>query len=279
MPEMTAPELDRYQKFPTLRFSRPASRVLEIVLSNPEKLNAVGPDMHRDLTYVWPEVDRDPLTRVVVIRAAGQAFSAGGDPEFIAAVIKDPQLRARVYQEAKDLVYNIINCSKPIVSAMHGMAKGPGLAIGLLADVSIVTPDMRLADGHIRQGVAAGDHAVVIWPLLVGMAKAKYHLLTCKPVLGEEAERIGLVSLCVPEAELIARAYEVAAELAAMSPSAVAHTKYALNNWLRSAGPAFDTSLALEFLGWEQPDALEGLAAAREKRDPKFADDLSRTTE
>lgn len=274
---MSATEVDRYQSFTTLQFSRPGSRVLEIVLSNPEKLNAVGADMHRDLTYVWPAIDRDPQTRVVVVRGAGKAFSAGGDPDFVEAVINDVQVRARVYQEAKDLVYNLINCSKPIVAAMHGMVKGPGLAVGLLADVSIVTPDIRLMDGHIKQGVAAGDHAAVIWPLLVGMAKAKYYLLTSRPLLGQEAERLGLVSLCVPEADLIKRAYEVAAELVAVSPSAVAHTKYALNNWLRMAGPTFDTSLALEFLGWEGRDALEGLTAAREKRDPDFEDDLSRS--
>jgi len=227
--------------------------VLEIVLSNPGKLNAADADMHRDLADVWPEIDRDPQTRVVVARGAGKAFSAGGDLDFVESVISDVQVRARAYREARDLVYNVINCSKQIISAMHGVAVGAGLAVGLLADVSIVTPDGRLIDGHTRLGVAAGDHAAIIWPLLVGMAKAKFYLLTCEPLVGQEAERLGLVSPCVPEADLVERAYEVAPRLAEASPSALADTKYALNNWLRMAGPTFDASLALEFWGsWDR---------------------------
>jgi enoyl-CoA hydratase len=142
--------------------------------------------------------------------------------------------------------------------------------VGLLADVSIATPEARIVDGHTKLGVAAGDHAVIVWPLLCGMAKAKYHLLLCEPLSGEEAERLGLVSLCVPEAELEERSLEVARRLAAGSQSAIAHTKLALNNWLRAAGPAFDASLALEFLDMTGPDVGEGVAAVREKRAPRF---------
>jgi enoyl-CoA hydratase len=118
--------------------------------------------------------------------------------------------------------------------------------------------------------VAAGDHAAIIWPLLCGMAKAKYYLLTCDPLSGQEAERIGLISLCVPDEELDARALAVAIKLANGAPRAIAWTKHALNHWLRSAGPAFDASLALEFLGFTGPEAAEGLASHREKRKPKF---------
>ncbi|HUY45549.1 MAG TPA: enoyl-CoA hydratase/isomerase family protein [Streptosporangiaceae bacterium] len=267
--------LEQYQHFSSMRFRRPRPRVLEVTLSSPGRLNAADATMHRHLADLWPEVDRDPETRVVVLRGEGKAFSAGGDLDFVHDVIHDVAVRAQAYREARDLVYNVINCSKPIVSAMHGVAVGAGLAVGLLADVSIVSPDVRLIDGHTRLGVAAGDHAAIIWPILVGMAKAKYYLLTCETLSGEEAERLGLVSLCVPEAELFDRATEVAERLAAASPSAIAHTKYALNNWLRMAGPTFDASLALEFLGFAGQDATEGLAAVREKRDPHFKDDPS----
>ena len=106
-------------------------------------------------------------------------------------MIADFETRARVWKEARDLVYNVINCSKPIVSAMRGVAVGAGLVAGLLADISIASKDCRIIDGHTRLGVAAGDHAAIIWPLLCGMAKAKYYLLLCEPVRGEEAERIG----------------------------------------------------------------------------------------
>jgi len=175
-----------------------------------------------------------------------------------------------VFHEARDLVYNVINCPKPIVSAMTGPAVGAGLAVGLLADVSIATPEARIVDGHTKLGVAAGDHAVIVWPLLCGLAKAKYHLLLCEPLDGVEAERIGLVSLCVPAAELEERALAIAVRLAEAAQPAIRHTKLALNNWLRLAGPAFDASLALEFLDLTGPEVREGVAAVREKRPPKF---------
>jgi enoyl-CoA hydratase len=145
--------------------------------------------------------------------------------------------------------------------------------VALLADISIAAKSARLIDGHTKLGVAAGDHAVIIWPLLCGMAKAKYHLLLCETVSGEEAERIGLVSLAVPDDELAARALEVATRLAEGAQSAIRWTKYALNNWLRTAGPLFDTSLALEFIGFSGPELPEGVAALREKRPPRFPPD------
>ena len=261
---------ERYAAFASLRFSRPADGVLDIVMSTPGKLNAAGHEMHRDLAEVWNEVDRDPDTRVAVIRGEGKAFSSGGDLDLVADMADDFAVRVRVLKEARDLVYNVINCSKPVVSAMHGPAVGAGLVVGLLADVSIAARSARIIDGHTKLGVAAGDHAAIIWPLLCGMAKAKYHLLTCEPLSGEEAERIGLVSLCVDDDDLLDTAYAVAGRLAAGSQSAIRWTKYALNNWLRSAGPAFDTSLALEFMGFGGPDVHEGIAALRDKRPPRF---------
>jgi len=164
----------------------------------------------------------------------------------------------------------VINCGKPIVSAMHGPAVGAGLVAGLLADVSIAARTAKIIDGHTRLGVAAGDHAAIVWELLCGMAKAKYHLLLCEPLSGEEAERIGLVSLVVDDDALETASLDVAVRLAAAAPTAVRWTKYALNNWLRLAGPTFDASLALEFLGFTGPEIREGLASHREKRPPRF---------
>src|SRR6202040_3481756 len=188
----------------------------------------------------------------------------------IKETIRDHEFRTRNWKEARDIVYNMINCSKPVVSAMRGVAVGAGLACGLLADISIATKDCRIIDGHTRLGVAAGDHAAIVWPLLCGMAKAKYYLLLCDQVLGEEAERIGLISLAVEGAELDAKAVEIAGRLAEGAQSAIRWTKYALNNWLRAMGPTFDASLALEFLGFTGPEVKEGLASHLEKRKPAF---------
>ena len=262
--------IDLAATFPSLVFDKPEEGILTITMQAEGRLNAANAAMHRDLAEVWRAVDADPGTRAVVIRGAGGTFSSGGDFDLIEEIASDFGARARVLREARDLVYNVINCSKPIVSAMDGVAVGAGLVVGLLADISIAGRSARLIDGHTRIGVAAGDHAAIIWPLLCGIAKAKYHLLLCEPVSGEEAERIGLVSLSVPDEEVHVRALEVARRLAAGSPTAISWTKYALNNWLRAAGPIFDSSLALEFLGFTGPDVAEGVAARRAKRSPNF---------
>jgi enoyl-CoA hydratase len=264
-------EAARYaREFPSLTFLAPEAGILELVISNPARLNAATEAMHRDLALVWRAIDLDPAVRVVLVRGEGAHFSSGGDFAMIDRMISDEATLMRVWKEAGDLVYNLINCSKPVISAIRGNAVGAGLAIALLADVSIAADDARILDGHTRLGVAAGDHAVIIWPLLCGLAKARYYLLTNKPLSGREAERIGLVAVSVPDAEVIATAFEVARNLAAGSASAQSFTKHALNNWLRLAGPSFDTSLALEFLGFRLRDAREGLAAARAKRPADF---------
>ena len=259
-----------YDRFPALRVERPEDFILEIVLDGPN-LNAVDADGHGQLADIWPVIDRDESVRAVVIRGAGRGFSAGGSFDLIESMVADPAVRTRVMREARDLVYNVINCSKPIISAIHGPAVGAGLAVALLADISVAGRTAKIVDGHTRLGVAAGDHAVINWPLLCGMAKAKYYLLTCDVLTGEEAERIGLVSVCVDDDRVQDRAMEVARKLVAGSPSAVQFTKQALNNWYRAAGPSFDASLALEFYGFGLDDVQEGVAAHREKRAPRFS--------
>ncbi len=260
---------DRYADFPDLTFDRPADRVLRITLGGPG-LNAVSPAVHRQLADVWLTVDRDPDTNVAVLQGAGKAFSAGGSFDLIETMIEDYALRTRVLREARDLVFNVINCSKPIVSAMHGAAVGAGLVAGLLADVSVVARTARIIDGHTRLGVAAGDHAAICWPLLCGMAKAKFYLLTCDTLTGEEAERIGLVSLCVDDDKVYDRALEVAVQLSGGAQQAIRFTKHTLNHWYRAQSAIFDASLAYEFYGFGGPDLLEGLASHAEKRAPDF---------
>jgi len=259
-----------YEHYERLRITRLEDGIVEIAMGEPGRLGAADAITHAELAEVWRDVDRDPDTRVAIIRGIGKGFSAGGSLDLVEEMSRDFDTRARVWREARDLVYNVINCSKIIVSAMHGPAVGAGLVAGLLADISIAARTARIIDGHTRLGVAAGDHAAIVWPLLCGMAKAKYYLLLCEEVSGEEAERIGLVSMCVDESQLQDKALEVARKLAHGSQSALRWTKYSLNNWLRQAGPTFDASLALEFLGFSGPDVREGLSSLREKRAPKF---------
>ena len=260
---------ETYDDFPHLSVDRPAEGVLRITLDGPG-LNAVGPEAHRELADVWRTIDRDPDARVALIRGAGRGFSAGGSFDLLGAMVADPAVRLRVMREARDLVVNVIDCSKPIVSAIHGPAVGAGLVAGILADVSVVARTATIIDGHTRLGVAAGDHAAICWPLLCGMAKAKYYLLTCDTLTGEEAERIGLVSLCVDDDEAQSRAMAVATQLAGGAQTAIRWTKQALNHWYRAQTAVLDASLAYEFLGFGGPEAREGLASHVEKRPPRF---------
>ena len=257
-------------EFQSLGFECPEPGILEIVIANEGRQNAATESMHRDLAIVWRAIDVDDAVRVALVRGAGEHFSSGGDFSMIERMIEDEATLLRVWKEASDLVYNLVNCSKPVVSAIRGTAVGAGLAVALLADVSVAGRNAKILDGHTRLGVAAGDHSIIIWPLLCGLAKARYYLLTNQPLSGAEAERIGLVALCVEDGEVQATALDVAKKLAAGSTTAMRWTKHALNNWLRLAGPSFDASLALEFLGFRLADVREGLAAVREKRPAQF---------
>ena len=261
--------LDRYKDFSRLTFENHQPGVLEVVFNGPN-LNAVDEEAHRQIPRIWPVIDADPDVRVVVVRGQGKAFSAGGSFDQIDAQIADYGVRMRVMRESRDLFYNLINCSKPIISAIHGPAVGAGLVVALMADISIAARTARIIDGHTRLGVAAGDHAAAVWPLLCGMAKAKYLLLTCQEISGEDAERAGLVSLAVDQGDLLPTARDIAAQLSAGAQEALRWTKYSLNQWYRLSGPIFDASLGLEFLGFGGPDVVEGVASHRERRPPEF---------
>ena len=260
-----------YADFQFLKFELKPMGIMLMTLNRPEVLNATNARLHWELTKIWAVLDEDPEVRIVVVTGAGErAFSAGGDLNWIADMAGNPSRIEGTRREAGDLVFNMLGFEKPIISAINGVAVGAGLAVALLADISIMAEEARITDGHVKLGVAAGDHAVILWPLLCGMAKAKYYLMTAAFIDGKEAERIGLVSRCVPRTTLLETALLTAEKLAKGSQPAIRYTKRALNNWMRISQPAFDASLAFEMLGFLGDDAKEGVAALREKRDPNF---------
>jgi enoyl-CoA hydratase len=255
-----------YTDFQDIRFERRQPHILWMTLNRPQVLNAADARLHTELVEVWQTIDRDPDVHIVVVTGAGRAFSAGGDLKMVEDAYRDYDEILRILDEARDLVYNMLHCNKPIVSAINGPAVGAGLVVALLADISIAAENARLADGHIRMGVAAGDHSAIIWPLLCGMAKAKYYLMTSDFVSGKEAERMGLVSLCVPDDQLLDKAMEVAQNLATGPRHAIRFTKRALNQWMLQAGPIFDHSLALEMLGFFSEDMMAGVEGLRRRQ-------------
>jgi enoyl-CoA hydratase len=262
-----------YSAYERLRIEDQGSGVLLLVLDVPDRLNATDGVLHRELSRIFRDIDDDPEIGAVVVTGAGRAFSAGGDLDWIGEQVGDYPQTMRVMREAGDIVRTMIDCDTPIVSAINGVAVGAGLAVALLADISVIGRDVRITDGHLRLGVAAGDHAAVIWPLLCGMAKAKYYLLTSDFLDGAEAERIGLVTKAVAADDVLPTALDIAHRLAAGPRDATRLTKRALNHWLRQALPAFEASLAYEMLNFLGPDAAEGHAALREKRRPHFGSD------
>lgn len=260
-----------YSDFEFLTFDAKPNGVLLITINRPEVMNATNARLHWELTKVWGVVHDDPKTKVAVITGSGdKAFSAGGDLSWISSMVGNPETISNVMNEASDIVYNMMACDKPVISAINGVAVGAGLAVAMLADISIMAEEAKITDGHVKLGVAAGDHAAICWPLLCGMAKAKYYLLTADFVDGKEAERIGLVSLCVPRAQLMDKAMEAADKLAVGSQQAIRLTKRSLNGWMNLARPIFESSLSMEMLCFLGKDAPEGVAAVREKRAPRF---------
>ncbi|MTD53004.1 enoyl-CoA hydratase/isomerase family protein [Amycolatopsis pithecellobii] len=253
-----------YSDYEFLKVEPGADRVLRITMNRPEKLNASGEIGHGEQGRIWREFDADPEMNVALITGAGRAFSAGGDLEAGNGPL------ATDMRDGRALVRNMIACRKPIISAINGFAVGGGLAIALLADISIASEKAVLMDGHLKIGLAAGDHAALVWPLAIGLARAKYHLLLCDRITGKEAAEIGLVARCVPHEELMTTAEDIAARLAKGPQFAIQGTKAALNNWYQQNIGIFEHSLYVEALSATLPDAAAGLDAFRTGAEPEF---------
>ena len=259
---------DRYAAYEQLKFDIPADRILRITMDAPGRLNAADETMHDELGRIWKDVEVDPDISVAILRGAGDAFSAGGDFGMIDEMIVSSRCAPACGKKPETLS----TTSSIAPSRSSAPCTVPPLApVWWPACWPIFPLPPRMPESSTATHGSASRRVIVPprGPLLCGMAKAKYYLLLCEPVSGEEAERIGLVSMCVDE-RTSGNAVKVAQKLARGAPSAIRFTKYALNNWLRMMGPNFDTSLALEFLGFTGPEAEEGLASLREKRHPNF---------
>jgi enoyl-CoA hydratase len=225
--------------------------------------------VHLEVSRIWRTLGDDPAVRVAVVTGAGSQFYQSADAgglQRIPSFSKEETFRLmqRMAPEGHDIAYQMIDLDKPIVSAINGTAAGGGLAVALLADISIAAEDATLVDPHIALGLAAGDHAAMIWPLLCGMAKSKLYLLTSDPLDGREAERIGLISRAVPREQLMETALAYARKLADGPQYAIRFTKRALNQWLRLGGvTAFDYSFTLELLNFFGPELAQAVERSR----------------
>jgi enoyl-CoA hydratase len=261
-------------KYEALRFTLQDNGVLIIEMNRPEKKNAMDPILHTEMANVWADLAGDKDVRVVVLTGAGSAFSVGGTAEEIDVSIFDAEHCLGQMREIAAIAYGMIRLEQPIIAAVNGTASASGLAVALTADISIVSETAKLIDPHVLGGLAAGDHSAMMWPLLCGMAKAKYYILSGEVFTGKEAERIGLVSKCVPQEDVLSTSLALANKLASGSQVAIRLSKKALNGWFQLASPIFEHSIALEMLTFMHPDAAEGLLAGRDRRPARFPSTL-----
>lgn len=248
-----------------------AGDVLRVAIDRPgDDLNRVDETLHHDLTRLFPYLQRERAARAVLLTGRGTAFSAGGDFAWLPA-LQEPGRLERLRLDAKQLIWDLLDVHLPIVCALNGHAAGLGASIALLCDVIFMAESATLSDPHVRVGIVAGDGGTVAWPLAIGPARAKRYLLTGDQVSAHEAERLGLVTDVVADAELEERAMAFAERLAAGAPLAVQHTKQAVNKLVKTAmNDAFDVATALEIVTFQSRDHQEALAALRERRDPRF---------
>lgn len=254
-----------YPDYKHLKLDWPVPHVLRLTLDN-GRVNQMNYDLHHDICEIWPIISRDHEVSVVIVTGAGDYFSAGGDFLETKKMPNDYDFFIEQVRDARELVQNMMNCNKPIIAAINGPVAGAGLAVAMMSDFTVAGRSVTLLDGHTRLGIAAGDHAALVWPMLMSFSKAKYYMMTCQPISAPEAERIGMLTECVDDQKVMERALEMAEECKAVSQTALRWTKMAMNGWLRQAWPIFEASSALESVGIFSPDLQEGLGGWLEKR-------------
>lgn len=254
-------------KYDHLDVEKLGSGVAVVTLNRPEILNAINWPMHAALERVFLDLDEDPDVKAIVLTGAGRGFCSGGDQKTLdAGPIPSPTRGGR------HLVRNILEVESPIIAAVNGAAVGLGATLALFCDMIFAQPSARFADTHVTAGVVAGDGGAVIWPLLIGPARAKHYLMTGAFVSAEEALAMGLINKVVPEGTVKQEAIKYAELLASGPREAIIWTKYSVNKILKEyVNLILDTSIALEEITFKSPHRKEAVAAFLEKR-KRFAE-------
>ncbi|MBP6895926.1 MAG: enoyl-CoA hydratase/isomerase family protein [Gammaproteobacteria bacterium] len=260
-----------FSSYTCIEFER-QGRVLTIALNRPEQRNAVNARLHHELSRVFTDAQRDEGSDIVVLTGRGRAFCAGGDIDWMQQSIDEPAEFERTAREAKDIVYSQLDLEKPLICKLNGHATGLGASLALLSDVIIASDEARIGDPHVSVGLVAGDGGALIWPQLVGYAKAKRYLLTGELLGAKEAERIGLLTEVVPLAQLDGAVDALASQLASGATKAIRWSKITANLPLRQLFHSyFDAGVAYECMSNLTQDHAEAVRAFREKRKPVFS--------
>jgi enoyl-CoA hydratase len=243
-----------------------AEGVVQITIRRPESGNSLRETEHDLMGEIWSSFDRRDEVRAIVVTGEGRLFCAGGDTSLLDGVVSDDKVRINAWWAARSIVRGLLECRKPVVSAVEGAAVGAGTAIALMADICIAAEDAKLIDGHLPFGASPGDHAAFLWPLAIGINRARGLLMLGEPVTGRAAAEMGLVFEAVPAGQTLARAHEIAKRLASHDPFAMAATKTSLNALLRQNWQTFEASLALEFMCFGNKPAQEAIERAAGQR-------------
>tara|TARA_R110000787_G_scaffold8444_1_gene28172 strand:+ start:7377 stop:8189 length:813 start_codon:yes stop_codon:yes gene_type:complete len=261
---------DKWERF---AFTRDG-RVLTAAITSDHPVNGVDEQMHTELALVFNCLQRDSESDIIILTARGRAFCAGGDFDWFEEQINHPERFRAIGWDAKQIVTTLLNMEKPIICRMNGAAAGLGATIALLCDIIIADDTAKIGDPHVKVGLVAGDGGALIWPQLIGFAKAKELLMTGDLLSAREAERLGLINYAVPAAELDAKVAELVAKLQANPKWAVRWTKTTANIPLRAlAAQLMDASIGWESVSNYLDDRREAVAAFKEKRAPKLTGD------
>ena len=260
----------KFEDYGALEFER-RGRVLVVKLNRPDQMNAVNAQLHGELSRVFYDLNRDKDSDVIVLTGNGRAFCAGGDINWMQASVDDPSIFESTAREAKDIVFSQLDLEKPLICRLNGHATGLGASLALLSDISVAHEKVKIGDPHVSVGLVAGDGGALIWPQLVGYAKARRYLFTGDLLTATEAERIGLITEVVPEAGLDAATYGLAERIAAGATKSIRWTKITTNLALKQLfHNYFDAGVAYETLSNLSADHREAVAAFRDKRAPRF---------
>lgn len=251
-----------------------ADKLATVTLNRPDSLNAVNPQLHHELERIWVDLSEDSDVNAILLTGGGKAFCAGGDVKGMAARSGGEEKQRRFNLSpagGRRLIQNLLDVEQPIIGAINGDAVGLGATIALFCDVIVASEKARFGDPHVRVGIVAGDGGAVIWPLLIGPARAKEFLMRGHLVNGAEAAKMGLVNYAVPPEEVLPKARALAQELADGPTWAIRWSKLSVNKWLKDqVNLILDASLAYEMLTFTTEDHKEAARAFVEKRKPKF---------
>jgi enoyl-CoA hydratase len=259
-----------FNNYKTFQFER-RGKVLKVTFNRPDKLNAVDEQMHAELATLFTDISNDSDSQVIVLTGAGRAFSAGGDIDWMQKMIDIPNSFDKTAREAKQIINTLLDCQKPIIAKINGHATGLGATIALFCDVIFASESAKIGDPHVSVGLVAGDGGAVIWPQLIGYARAKEYLLTGDLIPAPEAARMGLINHAVPSSELDAKVAAFASRLAAGATQSICWTKASINIGLKQlVQSVMETSLAYEAMSSQTADHQEAVNAFREKRAAQF---------